>query len=65
MADLSKIILPDNAEYNIKDETARTHIADTSNPHGVTAEQVRIFYGTSTSVVSSPQEGDICLVYTA
>ena len=25
----------------------------------------RIFYGTSTSVVTSPQEGDICLVYTA
>ena len=64
MADISKITVNDT-QYDLKDTVARTHIADTDNPHGVTAEQVRIFYGTSTSVVSSPQEGDICLVYTA
>ena len=63
MADISKITVNDT-QYDLKDSTARTHISDTSNPHSVTAEQVRIFYGTSTSVVSSPQEGDICLVYT-
>lgn len=64
MADISKITVNDT-QYDLKDTVARTHIADKENPHGVTAEQVRIFYGTSTSVVSSPQEGDICLVYTA
>ena len=26
-------------------------------------DSVRVYYGTSTSVVTSPQEGDICLVY--
>ncbi len=64
MADISKITV-NETQYDLKDATARAHILDTSNPHGVTAAQVRIFYGTSTSVVSSPQEGDICLVYTA
>ena len=28
-------------------------------------ESARIFYGTATSVVTSPQEGDICFVYTS
>ena len=40
MADLSVIKLPDNSSYNIKDATARTHISNTSNPHGVTKSQV-------------------------
>jgi len=39
MADLSKIKL-NGKTYNIKDSTARTHISNTSNPHGVTKAQV-------------------------
>ena len=39
MADISKINIK-NEQYDIKDNIARTHIASTSNPHGVTAEQV-------------------------
>ena len=39
MADISKIKVG-NAEYTVKDQTARTHISNTSNPHSVTKSQV-------------------------
>lgn len=39
MADIS-VIKVNNADYTIKDTTARNHIAATNNPHGVTASQV-------------------------
>ena len=39
MADISKINIK-NEQYDIKDNIARSHIANTSNPHGVTAAQV-------------------------
>ena len=39
MADISKIRV-NNADYTIKDQTARNHIANTSNPHSVTKAQV-------------------------
>jgi hypothetical protein len=40
MADISEITLPSGATYDIKDATARSHISNKSNPHGVTKEQV-------------------------
>ncbi len=39
MADIS-VIKVNNADYTIKDTTARNHIANTSNPHSVTKAQV-------------------------
>lgn len=39
MADIS-VIKVNNADYTIKDTTARTHIANKSNPHEVTKAQV-------------------------
>ena len=39
MADISKIRV-NNADYTIKDQTARNHISNTSNPHSVTKAQV-------------------------
>ncbi|MBO4393935.1 MAG: hypothetical protein J5800_06290 [Spirochaetales bacterium] len=39
MADIS-VIKVNNADYTIKDTTARNHIASTSNPHSVTKSQV-------------------------
>lgn len=39
MADIS-VIKVNNADYTIKDTTARNHIANTSNPHSVTKSQV-------------------------
>lgn len=40
MADISTIKLPSGTTYAIKDTTARTHISNKSNPHGVTKAQV-------------------------
>lgn len=40
MADISKVKIQDGNTYNVKDITARDHIANKSNPHKVTAAQV-------------------------
>lgn len=40
MADVSSIKIPSGATYTVKDSTARSHIANKSNPHGVTKTQV-------------------------
>lgn len=39
MADISSIKLPSGTTYTVKDSTARNHISNKSNPHGVTATQ--------------------------
>lgn len=39
MADISSIKLPSGTTYTVKDSTARNHIGNKSNPHGVTAAQ--------------------------
>lgn len=40
MADVSSIKIPSGATYTFKDSTARSHIGNKSNPHGVTKTQV-------------------------
>ena len=40
MADISSIKLPDGTAYTVKDSTARSHIGNKSNPHGVNKSQV-------------------------
>ena len=40
MADISSIKIPNGTTYTVKDSTARNHIGNKSNPHGVTKEQV-------------------------
>lgn len=40
MADISSIKLPSGTTYAVKDSTARNHIGNKSNPHGVTAGQI-------------------------
>ena len=40
MADISSIKLPSGTTYTVKDSTARNHIENKSNPHGVTKAQV-------------------------
>lgn len=40
MADVSSIKIPGGPTYTVKDSTARSHIANKSNPHGVTKTQV-------------------------
>lgn len=40
MADISSIKLPSGTTYTFKDSTARSHIGNRSNPHGVTKSQV-------------------------
>lgn len=40
MADISSIKLPSGTTYTVKDSTARIHIVNKSNPHGVTKSQV-------------------------
>ena len=40
MADISNIKLPSGTTYTVKDSTARNHIGNKSNPHGVTKAQV-------------------------
>lgn len=40
MADISSIKLPNGTTCTVKDSTARNHISNKNNPHGVTAAQV-------------------------
>lgn len=40
MADVSSIKLPSGTTYAVKDSTARNHIGNKSNPHGVNKSQV-------------------------
>ena len=40
MADISSIKIPSGTTYTVKDSTARSHIGNKNNPHGVTKEQV-------------------------
>lgn len=40
MAEISSIEIPSGTAYTVKDSTARNHIGNKSNPHGVTKEQV-------------------------
>lgn len=40
MADISSLKVPSGATYMLKDSTARIHISNKSNPHGVTKAQV-------------------------
>lgn len=40
MADVSSIKLPSGTTYTVKDSTARSHIGNGNNPHGVTKAQV-------------------------
>ena len=40
MADISSIKLQNGTTYTVKDSTARKHIGNKSNPHGVTKAQV-------------------------
>lgn len=40
MADISEITLPSGTTYTVKDSTARNHIGNKNNPHGVTKSQV-------------------------
>lgn len=40
MADISSIKLPSGTAYTVKDSTARSHIGNKNNPHGVTKSQV-------------------------
>ena len=40
MADISSMKLPSGTTYTVKDSTARNHIGNSSNPHGVTKSQV-------------------------
>lgn len=40
MADVSSIKLPNGTTYTVKDSSARSHIGNESNPHGVTKSQV-------------------------
>lgn len=40
MADISSIKLPNGTTYTVKDSTARNHISNKNNPHGVTTDQI-------------------------
>lgn len=40
MADISSIKLPSGTTYTVNDSTARNHIGNKNNPHGVTKSQV-------------------------
>lgn len=40
MADISSLKVPSGTTYALKDSTARSHISNKSNPHGVTKVQV-------------------------
>ena len=40
MADISSLKVPSGTTYMLKDSTARSHISNKSNPHGVTKAQV-------------------------
>lgn len=40
MADISSLKVPSGTTYMLKDSTARSHISNKKNPHGVTKAQV-------------------------
>lgn len=40
MADISSLKVPSGTTYMLKDSTARSHISNKNNPHGVTKAQV-------------------------
>lgn len=40
MADISSLKVPSGKTYMLKDSTARSHISNKSNPHGVTKAQL-------------------------
>lgn len=40
MADISSLKVPSGTTYTLKDSTARSHISNKKNPHGVTKAQV-------------------------
>ena len=40
MADISSLKVPNGTTYMLKDSTARNHISNKNNPHGVTKAQV-------------------------
>mgnify|MGYP000434148558 FL=1 len=40
MADISSLKVPSGTTYALKDSTARNHISNKGNPHGVTKSQV-------------------------
>lgn len=40
MADISSLKVPSGTTYTLKDSTARSHISNKRNPHGVTKAQV-------------------------
>lgn len=40
MADISTLKVPSGATYMLKDSTARSHISNKGNPHGVTKSQL-------------------------
>lgn len=40
MADISSLKVPSGATYMMKDSTARSHISNKRNPHGVTKSQL-------------------------
>lgn len=64
MADISSIKLPSGTTYTVKDSTARNHISNKSNPHGVTAEQagaLPLTGGTMTGQIKTSFKGSIAV----
>ena len=61
MADISSIKIPSGTTYTVKDSTARKHIGNKRNPHGVTKEQVGlgnvVNYNQSKAIKSITREG--------
>lgn len=54
MADISKVKNPDGNTYNVKDSTARDHIANKNNPHSVTKAQIGLGNVDNTSDLNKP-----------
>lgn len=63
MADISSIKLQSGTTYTVKDSTARNHIGNKSNPHGVTKAQVGLGnvanYNQSKAIKSITRSGTI------
>ena len=61
MADISSIKIPSGTTYTVKDSTARKHIGNKTNPHGVTKAQVGLGnvanYNQSKAIKSITREG--------
>lgn len=61
MADISSIKIPNGTTYTVKDSTARKHIGNKSNPHGVNKEQVGLGnvanYNQSKAIKSITRQG--------